>query len=191
MSKSILILLLGMANFCHSTAQNLLEEMWYPDTLKSGQDSFFIDSPQFDAPLICVIKNKDTVNWGTSGYKGVYMKIWTDLDTIIVPHVNYPFRQFIKIPITSPTDTTHFVIRFQAANSDFNKAYIEKNKNNISFEIPETYELANIILYLSNCSEKTFNRPEKTEYIDKVEAHFGKFRQHKLIQILNKKCRPK
>ena len=170
------------------TAQNMESEMIYPDTLTSTKDSFYISSPRFRKIFSHSISSKDTMNLGTSGYQGVYMKIWTDIDTINIPYVNFPNRQLIKIPISSPTDTTLCILRFQASSSNFNDKYVSKNRGKVSFEIPETYELANIILYLSECSIRTNNHPDKTEYIKNLEEYFSAFKNHKLIQILNKKC---
>ncbi|SNR82700.1 protein of unknown function, partial [Maribacter sedimenticola] len=170
------------------TAQNLEPEMVYPDTLRSNNDSVYINSPKWDKELRLGISKADTINWGTYGYKEVYFEIWTDLDTIKIPHVNYPFKQLIKIPLVSSKDTTLCILRFQSITSNFDDNYVLKNQGKASFEIPEVYELANIILYLSECSKKTNNHPENTTYINSLENHFAAFKNHKLIQILNKKC---
>jgi hypothetical protein len=167
--------------------QNLESEMLYPDTLRSTQDSFFVNSPKFSKIWSHPILRKDTLNLGTSGYKGVSMKIWTDIDTIQIPHVNFPFKQLIKIPILSPTDTALCIIRFQANSSNFGDDYAEKATGRFDIQIPEIYELANIALYLSNCSEQTNNRPN-SEYTQKVDEYFSPVRNHKLIQVLNRNC---
>lgn len=169
-------------------SQNLEPKMVYPDTLRSTNDSVFINSPKWNKELRLKISKGDTINWGTYGYNGVLFEIWTDIDTLKIPHVNHPYEQFIKIPIVTSKDTTLCILRFQAIDSNFDNSYVAKNKGRVSFEIPETYELANIILYLSECSIKTDNHPVKTEYIKKLEEHFSAFKNHKLIQILNKKC---
>ncbi len=169
-------------------AQNLEPQMMYPDTLRSSNDSVYINSPKWDKELRLGISKDETINWGTNGYKGVYFEIWTDLDTIKIPHVNYPFEQLIKIPLVSSKDTTLCILRFQASTSNFDDNYIINNKGKASFEIPEAYELANIILYLSDCSKKTNNYPENTAYVKKLADHFLAFKNHKLIQILNQQC---
>jgi len=169
-------------------AQNLETEMLFPDTLRSSQDSFFVNSPKFNKIWIHPISSEDTLNLGTSGYNGVYMDIWTDLDSIRIPHVNYPSKQLIKIPITSPTDTALCILRFQANSSNYNNEYVRKTKGSFEILIPEIYELANIVLYLSNCSEKTNNHP-KTKYSKRVDDYFAPVKNHKLIQVLNGNCK--
>lgn len=186
--KRIQLLFLGFWIIQGSFAQNLEREMVYPDTLRSTNDSVFINSPKWDKELRLKISKEDTINWGTYGFKGVYFEIWTDMDTLKIPHVNHPNEQHIKIPIVSSNDTTLMIVRFQAINSNFDDGYVEKNKGKISFEIPEVYELANIILYLSECSKKTNNYTENTAYVKNLKRHFEPFKDHKLIQILNTKC---
>ena len=188
--KRILILLIGIFLTGNGIAQNLEPEMLYPDTLRSTQDSFFVNSPKFDKIWSHLISRKDTLNLGTSGYKGVSMTIWTDIDTVHIPHVNYPSRQLVKIPILSPKDTALCIIRFQPNTSNFSDEYAETKRSGFDIQIPETYELANIALYLSNCSKQTGNHP-KTEYTKKIEEYFAPYRNHKLIQVLNNNCRDK
>ncbi|MFY0686599.1 MAG: DUF4932 domain-containing protein [Cyclobacteriaceae bacterium] len=187
LDKAISGIIMGLLISLSVEAQNLESEMLFPDTLRSAQDTFYINSPKFSNIWSHPISKEDTLNLGTSGYNGVYMTIWTDLDTINIPHVNFPYRQLVKIPITSKTDTALCILRFQASNSNFSDQYVNDHKGQISFEIPEVYELANVILYLSSCSDSTRNHPN-TEYTKRLEKHFSQFRDHKLIEVLNNNC---
>jgi len=186
--KQILTLLFGLLFSLNGIAQNLESEMLFPDTLRSTQDSFFVDSPRFEEVWSHPILRKDTLNLGTYGYKGASMTIWTDIDTIRIPHVNFPSKQLVQIPILSPTDTALCILRFQAINSNYTEEYIKTAKGGFDIQIPETYELANIALYLSHCSKRTGNYPE-SEYSKKVKKHFAPFQNHKLIQVLNNNCK--
>lgn len=185
--KRILLLLFGFWVIQGISAQNLEREMVYPDTLRSAKDSFYVNSPKFDRIWSFPITKLDTLNLGTSGYKGVSMTIWTDIDTLQIPHVNFPKNQHIKIPIVSPKDTAICILRFQDSPSDFTQKYVIDKKGQINFEISEVYELANIALYLSECSQKTRNHPE-TEYSRRVKEYFEPYKNHKLIQVLNTNC---
>ena len=168
-------------------SQNLEAEMLYPDTLRSSQDSFFVHSNNFKKVWSRLITRDDTLNLGTSGFPGVHMTIWTDIDTIHIPHVNFPYRQKINIPIVSPTDTALCILRFQAASAHITDEYALATKGKYEISIPEVYELANVILYLSQCSAETGNRPQ-SDYADKVLQYFAPYRNHKLIQVLNNNC---
>lgn len=186
--KTKFITLLIMFSLGLLNGQNLEPEMLYPDTLRSINDTVYFTSPQWeDVEKLC-FTDGETINWGTYGYKGVYFNVWTDMDTLTIPHVNHPYQQFIRIPLASQKDTTSMVLRFEATwNANFTNKYIDQNKEKYNIELPEVYELANIILYLSDCSEKTYNHPN-TDYANKVLNHFEKYRDHPLIKILNKKC---
>jgi hypothetical protein len=187
MRQAFLLLLLGILSVLKIEAQNLESEMLYPDTLRSNIDSFYVSSPRWETPLSYHISKDDTLNLGTYGYKGVRFSIWTDIDTIVIPHVNYPFRQLIKIPIASNRDTALCILRFQAVGANFSDSYVEKASGEYVIDLPEMYELANIILFLSKCSELTGNQPE-TDYANSVKKHFRKYGSHKLIQVLSNNC---
>lgn len=168
---------------------NIPEGVVYPDTLWSSTDSFYLASSTFDKIYTFPISAEDTINFGTYGHsRDVYFDVRTDLDSLRIRHVNYPSRQLIKIPIASPHDTTVCILRFQAANPVFTDDYIRNTRGVTSIEIPAVYELANIIMYLSDCSEKTYNRPQSGQYISDVLTHFGPLKDHDLIKVLNKQC---
>lgn len=166
-------------------AQNLEPVMVFPDTLRADIDTLYLDSPRFNDPIKHPIDSSNLLNMGTHGYKGVFMTIWTDMDTLVVPHVNFPYGQELHIPIASSRDTVMAVLRFQANTSDFSDEYASENKGQTIVSIPKTFELANIILYLTELSKQTGNHPQ-TIYTKELESHFGKFRNHPLITTLNR-----
>lgn len=192
MKLSKLTFYLALSNLLSITllAQvNIPEGVVYPDTLWSSTDSFYIASSTFDEIYTFPISAEDTINFGTYGHsRDVYFDVRTDLDSLRIRHVNYPARQLIKIPIASPQDTTICILRFQAANTDFSHEYIQKTRGITSIEIPAIYELANIIMYLSDCSAKTQNRPQSGQYVSDVMTHFASLKDHDLIKVLNKQC---
>ena len=188
MIRLLRFFIIGLLTTLSLTAQNLKEEMVYPDTLRSLKDTFFVNSPKFSEVWRHPISKSDTLNLGTHGYRGVTMTIWTDLDTLKIPHVNFPYQQLIKIPIISARDTALCILRFQPNMSNFTETYAKKNRGKINFEIPEVYELANIILYLSDCSDRTANQPYNSGYDKDVEEYFTPFKNHKLIKVLNNQC---
>jgi hypothetical protein len=168
---------------------NMPEGVVYPDTLWSSTDSFHIASTTFNESFTFPITAADTVNLGTNGNsRGGYFTIYTDLDSLRVRHVNFPAGQLIKIPIASPWDTTICILRFQASTSNFTDAYMREAKGKVSFRIPPVYELANIILYLSDCSVKTENHSQEGAYVADVVAHFSGMKSHDLIKALNTQC---
>lgn len=170
-------------------AQNVPDELIYPDTLRSNQGVLYVNSPRFTQIHVYTVDRKKPLNLGTHGWQGVSFTIWTDLDTLYIPHVNYPHEQLVKIPVVSAKDTVLCIFRFQSNGADFNDDYVRAHKNNFELDIPEVYELANVILYLTDCSSMTGNHPNETEYVKQVNEYFKPYLNHKVIQVLNKKCR--
>lgn len=169
-------------------SQNSLEIIQYPDTLFTTNDSFFVKGLVWEKEWILATTTSDTVDLGTDGFEGNNIMVWTQRDTITIPYVNAPFEQKVLIPIASKNDTTIYKLRFNAQSSKFSNSLISDSRGKIVFQIPEIYELANIILFLSDCSVLTKNHFENSEYSKNVLNYFGKFKNHPLIQILNKKC---
>lgn len=173
--------------YCAMLAQTVPLESNYPDTLWAATDTFYVYSDGMPKPWPLTTTQRDTVDFGTDGYLGISIQVYTSSDTLTIRYVNSPFKQWLYIPIASPKDTTIYKLRFNPQSAVFSEDYIEKNTKQVSFSIPETYELANVILFLSDCSQRTANRPD-SQYAEKVLAHFSAFQNHPLIKLLNKRC---
>jgi hypothetical protein len=181
---TLLMVTISSVVFC----QNTQDRITFPDTLWAKNDSFYVKATSWEKEWAFSTTKSDTIDLGTDGYKGIKVKVWTDTDTLDIPYVNSPNEQWIFIPIASIKDTTIYRLRFNPQYSIFTKNYIDQNLKNTTFQIPEVYELANIILYLTECSVLTKNHPMDFEYSKRVNEHFSKFSNHPLIKILNSKC---
>ena len=184
--KTLLTFIVSFS-YCAIFAQTAPLVSNYPDTLWSETDTFYVHSDGWPEPWSFATTEGDTVDLGTDGYAGVSIKLWTSSDTVTVRYVNSPFKQWLYIPIASPKDTTIYRLRFNPQSAVFSEGYINQNIGQISFSIPETYELANIILFLSSCSQRTGNHPNST-YAEKVSKHFSAFKNHPLVKILDSQC---
>ena len=171
--------------FCNSYAQNLPIKTIYPDTLLSKNDSIYLKNEFWDDLWAVKLINSDTL--GTNGKQGNYLDIWTDNDKLTIQHVNFPYEQMVDIPVITSTDTILLTIRFQDNISAFSSSYVKSNTDKIDIQLPETFELANVILSLTDCSKKTGNQQD-SEYANQVRDYFKPFKNHKLIQILDSKC---
>ncbi len=170
------------------SGQNVESKINYPDTLWAENDTFYVKGITWDKEWAFSTSKADTIDLGTDGYEGMKVTVWTESDTLDIPYVNTPNEQWLFIPIASPNYTTTYRLRFNPQSSVFTKDYIRANLGKTFFHIPEVYELANVILYLTDCSINTKNHPTDTEYSKLVDEHFGKFRNHPLIKTLNNKC---
>lgn len=170
-------------------AQNLPTRLAYDGLLWSENDSFYVKGHTWDQPWTFTTTLRDTVDLGTDGFPGQSIKVWTTTDTLTIPYVNAPDEQWLYIKVGSVKDTTIYRLRFNEQNSVYTDEVVRQKKGKITISVPETYELANIILYLTDCSQKTSNHPESGDYVQQVIRHFSPFKNHHLIQVLNKKCR--
>jgi hypothetical protein len=172
-------------------AQNVPTRLEYDGVLWSKNDTFYVQGSNWEKPAAFATTQGDTIDLGTDGIPGLSIRVWTTSDTLTVPYVNSPFEQWLFIKVASDKGRTVYRLRFNEQTADYSDQYVKDNKGKIAFTVPETYELANIILYLSVCSQKTYNHPGKFDYADQVTQWFAPFKNHKLIQILDKKCNEK
>jgi len=181
---SFIYSLLPLVAFCQPT---LLEQS-YPGVIESMEGKVYLQvgrSAYIDTILIEAGKDH---HFRTSGFRGVDMTLWTDKDTLHYKYVNFPYGQTVVFPLCSPRDSANLQLEFQASGSHFSSDYMASRRGIYDFDIPEVYELANVILYLSDCSARTPNRPDPDAYIHRMEEYFSSFRNHQLIQLLNDLC---
>lgn len=170
------------------SAQNQPLEIDHYQSLHTTNDTFYVQGSNWDEAHTFTTRLRDTVDLGTDGYSGVTIRVWSDSDTLTIPYVNAPYRQWVFIPVFSPNDSTVYRLRFNAQNALFSDAYVSDHKDSYAVLLPPAYELANIILYLTDCSVRTGNHPEDQAYAQRVVAHFGQFKNHPLVRQLNALC---
>lgn len=169
-------------------AQNTPAHLAYDGVLWSPNDTFYVKGGNWEKAWAFTTTQKDTIDLGTDGFPGQNMKVWTTSDTLLVPYVNAPYEQWLYLKVASARDTTVYRLRFNEQASAYPDAYIQQRKGKVVFTIPAAYELANIILYLTDLAPKTGNYPTQTTYSQEVRAHFSPYKKHPLIRLLNKKC---
>jgi len=152
--------------------------------LKSLSDSFTYSEIGYRRKF--PINKKDTLSFGTNYYDNVF-KVSTDLDSLTV-HFNpklRPHRQTTFVKIESPNATQVLYVNFNEMNCWFSIAYMQKAMNQVQYQIPEAYELANVLYALTKSSDSNTNRTLKgTQYHRDVLTYFHKFKNHPLIKHL-------
>ncbi len=166
-------------------AQNVPTEVVYPDTLHAPDDSLELYFPLGDARVRGSILDPDFDSWGTDGVPHRRVEIRTLHDTVSLTSVNGILRQHIRLPVLGKTDTLLYTFRFNGANQPFPKEYRDRHAGTATFVIPEAYELANVILYLSELSDSTGNHPAGN-YAKAVETYFAPHKRHALIKLLDR-----
>ncbi len=181
-----LLALLLMAVCCPGLdAQNVPTEVVYPDTLHAPDDSLELYFPLGDARVRGSLFNPDFDGWGTDGVPHRRVELRTLQDTLSLTSVNGILRQHIRIPVIGKMDTVLYTFRFNGANQPFPREYRDRHTGTTTFVIPEAYELANVILYMSSLSDSTGNHPAGN-YANAVETYFAPYKRHALIKLLDR-----
>jgi hypothetical protein len=136
--------------------------------LKAVKDSFQVIESTYTYPKQAIVPN-DTSAFGTSLYSNT-VTIKTDLDSVKIKfNPKYePNEQRTQVNIISPRGREIVFYIYHEMRSKFLKAYMEKAKGAAQYEIPETYELANVLYALTKASSSNSNRTLKnTGYLNR------------------------
>ena len=158
----------------------------HPTALKLEGDQFkvlFVSSAE-PFPLTAVVG--DTVDLGGDGHPGAYAMIFTNSDSVRIDYTNAPFNQRIFVPLDLPGGRATYRLRFNGVIGQFSDEYVREHTGKAEFEIPEVYELANILWILSDHGQKDASLPKSGAYYQQVLAHFKPFLTHPAIQQLNR-----
>ena len=160
-------------------------EQAYPQTLHLISDTFKVKFSNYPDTFPISIGNKDTVDMGTDGAAGMVATIYYDKDSIRIPYRNLPYAQVHYIPIQTPARKIIYRLHFNSIMSSFSQEYIDKNKGNVQLEIPEVYELANIIWTLSPSGQRAADLNKSGAYYQKVLTYFKPYLNHPVFKKLD------
>lgn len=136
-------------------------------------------------PMVLVLGKKDTVSAGTDNARGIVLTAFIGKDTLRIPGGNYPYAKRSYVTIKTSTRQSVVVFKYNGAISNFSQAYIEKYDGKTTFEIPEVYELANIIWTLSPAGQRATDLNKNTAYYKKAEQYFKPYLGHPLFKKLD------
>ena len=178
--KSLFTFLFFLVSF-NSYAQ----EKYIKKVTVKAKDFFQVKETSYTFPKT-TITSSDTVSYGSDFFDNVVV-IKTDLDSVKITYNRKfkPYAQRTYINIVTPNHTKVIDYIFRDMRNDFSKAYLENPNNGVTYEIPEVYELANILFALTNSSKADNLRTYKeSAYYQQVLAYFGKYKDHPLISKL-------
>jgi hypothetical protein len=69
----------------------------------------------------------------------------------------------------------------QIGYAAYSSEYVEENRGKVIVEIPEVYELANVIIAISDHGQHSFQVHREGDYYEKVMKHFGSFTGHRIV----------
>jgi hypothetical protein len=174
--KSILII---------AAAQKVPLRQQHPDVLHTSADSFYVNAGHWPKRWALPIGPRDTVDLGTDGFTDAYIDVITGEDTTRFPYVNLPYKQWHYVTIQSPRARTVYRLRFNGLPASYSHEYITRHTNQVRFEVPETFELANILWALSPSGRRAGNLHTKGEYYRRVNDHFKPYLNHPIFARLD------
>src|SRR5574343_158229 len=130
------------------------------------------------------LSKNDTISPGTNTSKGIIMTAFIGKDTLSIKGDNYPFARKSYVTVKTPDGTAVVAFRFNASSSNFSQEYIDENHGKIFFDLPEVYELANIIWVLSPSGKNATNLQKDTKYYKEVQRFFEPYLNHPIFKKL-------
>ena len=156
-----------------------------PEIYYSNSDSIHFKYSNYPEIFTLDLSKNDTISPGGKTSKGIELFAFIGKDTLTIKGDNYPFGRKSYVTIQSPKGKTVVIFRFNASTSNFSQEYIIKNQSKIAFEIPEVYELANIIWTLSPNGKEASNLQKDTKYYKKVLKYFKPYLSHPIFKNLS------
>ena len=169
--------------FLFSFGQRIEET--YPKVLWSENDSFSVKFSYVNHVNYFSIGKKDTIGMGGDGVPNLYVTIHHGKDSLIVKYKNLPFEQVNWMTFQSPKGKTVYRLHFNQLMAGFTDEYIKTSNGSIRYEIPEVYELANIIWILSPSGQRAEGLNKNGNYYNRLFSWFKPFLNHPIFKELN------
>lgn len=185
MKLFLLVLTLFLFSGCSDKSQKSHQGTTQSPTISSQLDSFHVTGANWEKPFSYKIGEHDTVSPGTDGFRGAYLQLITKEDTIQFDYTSNPYNQHHVINIVSPNGKTVCILRFNQHFEDFTEDYILSNTGKVQFEVPEAFELANVIWMLSHSGERATNIRKEGPYYEEVKKYFKPYLDHPIFKKLN------
>lgn len=157
---------------------------FHKDTLKLAATSVGVRFSHMKAPQMLSGRNWEIIDLGSDGAPGKTVTIYLENDSIQIRNDNFPYEEKHFFPLRLAGRNYKLRLRFNNVTAFFSSVYIRENRGRVLAEIPETFELANILLMLSPAGQKTGVMVEKGQYRDEVTAYFKPYLTHPVFKAL-------
>jgi len=182
--RPFLFLVIALAITQQSSAQTVTET--YPKTYFCPNDTFVMKYSDFPGTFPYRVSRTDKGSPGTDARPNIYITIYYGNDSLRVPYHNkLPYAHIIFINFESPKGKTTLRLHYNDVASYFPVSYMSAHNNQVQFDIPEPYELANIIWTLSPSGQRAADLYKTGEYFQRVMAHFKPFLNHPIFKQLD------
>lgn len=182
--KKIITLFLNLSAVAFSFGQTVEET--YPKTLWCSTDTFVImykDNPRI---FKYKVSRDDKISPGTDANLNEYATIYYGKDSLRLNYNNkLPYQHNFYINFESPKGKTTLRFHFNSLRNYFDKNYVTKNNGKVAFDIPEVYELANIIWTLSPSGRKAKDLNLEGDYYKRIVSYFKPYLNHPIFKQLD------
>lgn len=182
-----LLILFALSTFFikYGLSQTAITEQ-YPKTLWSANDSFTIRfSNAANYPSSYQISKRDTFDNGTDAVVGIFATLSFGNDSLKFDYKNLPFAQVHFIRFQSAKGSCVFRLHFNETRAAFARTYIETNKRKVQVQIPEVFELANVVWILSPIGRRTIKMSQQDTYYNRVIRYFKPYLNHPIFRELS------
>ena len=156
----------------------------YPKTLVINNDSFAMRWG--NAGVNTYQLKYDSSNYNSGAIKGAFLVLFYNNDSIVLKYKNkIPYGQYTYFNFITKGVKRTIRLGFDAQFSIFTKEQIQQTTGKVQFDIPEVYELANIIWTLSPGGAKAKDLNKRGSYYEKVVAHFKPYLNHPVFKALD------
>jgi len=180
--KSITILFISTLFTTLSFAQDIFDT--YPKKLLLQNDSFALRWGQNG--IVKYRLSSDSMNFNDGALPGAFFVLFYNNDSITLPYKNnIPYGQYTYINFITPAKNSTIRLGFDQQKSIFTQQDILAYSNTVQIDIPEVYELANIIWALSPSGQRAKDLQKESSYFTKVLSHFKPYLDHPVFKALD------
>lgn len=155
------------------------------DTLKSGLPTVGIRFADMKSPKSFPMWDGTLIDFGTDGEPGQAVTVYLDKDSIRIENRNFPYQEVHLFPLRLAGRNYTLRLHFNNVFHYFSDQYVKSQRGKSSVTIPETFELANILLLLSPAGQKAGNMVRQGKYYDEVMAYFKPYLSHPVFKALD------
>ncbi|HEY9044533.1 MAG TPA: DUF4932 domain-containing protein [Ohtaekwangia sp.] len=161
-------------------------EETYPETLWCPNDTFALKFKGNPNLFRYPVSRKDNRSPGTDASLDNYIMVYYGTDSVKLLYNNkIPYAHNLYIRFESPKGKTTLRVHFNSIANYFTPEYMKKNLGNVRFDIPEVYELANIIWTLSPSGQRASDLYNEGEYYKRMIAYFKPYMNHPVLKALD------
>ncbi len=180
------LLLLTVLSFITTVSFSQHVEDTLPTTYWCPNDTFklrFKDAPDL---TVFTASRTDKMSPGTDAYPDEYAVLYYGNDSLRLNyHNNLPYQHNIYVNFASPKGKTTLRFHFNYRTGHFSTEYIARYNDKVRYDIPEVYELANIIWALSPPGQRATDLHKTGDYYQRVVKYSKPWMDHPVFRQLN------